>query len=130
MRACVQALQQFPQFSASLDADAGELVYKKYVHIGFAADTPNGLVVPVVRDADRKDVFELARDLAELSEKARAGKLSRRRDAGRLLHDLEPGRHRRHGLHADHQRARGRDPRRVALGVQARSTRTAASCRG
>ena len=76
IRACVQALQQFPQFCASLDADAGELVYKKYVHIGFAADTPNGLVVPVVRDADRKDVFELARDLAELSEKARAGKLS------------------------------------------------------
>ena len=76
IRACVQALQQFPQFCASLDADAGELVYKKYVHIGFAADTPNGLVVPVVRDADRKDVFELARDLADLSEKARAGRLS------------------------------------------------------
>ena len=76
MRACVQALQQFPQFCASLDADAGELVYKQYVHVGFAADTPNGLVVPVVRDADRKDVFELARDLADLSEKARAGKLS------------------------------------------------------
>jgi pyruvate dehydrogenase E2 component (dihydrolipoamide acetyltransferase) len=76
MRACVLALQQFPQFCASLDSDAGELVLKKYVHMGFAADTPNGLVVPVVRDADRKDVFELARDLAELSEKARAGKLS------------------------------------------------------
>jgi pyruvate dehydrogenase E2 component (dihydrolipoamide acetyltransferase) len=76
MRACVQALQQFPQFCASLDADAGELIFKKYVHIGFAADTPNGLVVPVVRDADRKDVFELARDLGELSEKARSGKLS------------------------------------------------------
>jgi len=76
IRACVQALQQFPQFCASLDAEAGELVYKQYVHIGFAADTPGGLVVPVVRDADRKDLFELARDLADLSEKARAGKLS------------------------------------------------------
>jgi pyruvate dehydrogenase E2 component (dihydrolipoamide acetyltransferase) len=76
MRACVQALTQFPQFCASLDTEAGELVYKKYVHVGFAADTPNGLVVPVVRDADRKDVFELARDLADLSEKARAGKLT------------------------------------------------------
>ena len=76
MRACVQALKEFPQFCASLDAEAGELVYKKYVHLGFAADTPNGLVVPVVRDADRKDVFELARELAELSEKARAGKLT------------------------------------------------------
>jgi len=51
-------------------------VMKKYLHVGFAADTPNGLVVPVVRDADRKDVFELARELAALSDKARAGKLS------------------------------------------------------
>jgi pyruvate dehydrogenase E2 component (dihydrolipoamide acetyltransferase) len=76
MRACVQALQAFPHFGASLDAEAGELVVKKYVHVGFAADTPNGLVVPVVRDADRKDVFELARELAALSEKARAGKLA------------------------------------------------------
>ena len=76
MRACVQALQAFPHFGASLDAEAGELVIKKYVHVGFAADTPGGLVVPVVRDADRKDVFELARELAALSEKARAGKLS------------------------------------------------------
>ncbi len=76
MRACVLALQNYPLFCASLDAAAGELVLKKYVHIGFAADTPNGLMVPVVRDADRKDVFELARDLAVLSEKARAGKLS------------------------------------------------------
>jgi pyruvate dehydrogenase E2 component (dihydrolipoamide acetyltransferase) len=76
MRACVQALARFPQFCASLDAEAGELVYKKYVHVGFAADTPQGLLVPVVRDADRKDVFELARELATLSEKARAGKLT------------------------------------------------------
>jgi pyruvate dehydrogenase E2 component (dihydrolipoamide acetyltransferase) len=76
MRACVQALQAFPHFGASLDADAGELVIKKYVHVGFAANTPGGLVVPVVRDADRKDVFELARELASLSEKARAGKLA------------------------------------------------------
>jgi pyruvate dehydrogenase E2 component (dihydrolipoamide acetyltransferase) len=76
MRACVLALQNYPVFCASLDLAAGEMILKKYVHIGFAADTPNGLVVPVVRDADRKDVFELARDLATLSEKARAGKLS------------------------------------------------------
>jgi pyruvate dehydrogenase E2 component (dihydrolipoamide acetyltransferase) len=76
MRACVQALQAFPHFGASLDAEAGELVMKQYVHVGFAADTPNGLVVPVVRDADRKDVFEIARELAVLSEKARTGKLS------------------------------------------------------
>jgi pyruvate dehydrogenase E2 component (dihydrolipoamide acetyltransferase) len=75
MRACAQALQAFPHFGASLDAAAGDLVLKKYVHLGFAADTPGGLVVPVVRDADRKDVYELARELAALSEKARLGKL-------------------------------------------------------
>jgi len=76
MRACVLALRTYPGFCASLDAGAGELVFKKYMHLGFAADTPQGLLVPVVRDADRKDVFELARDLGTLSEKARGGKLT------------------------------------------------------
>ena len=76
LRAVVRALQQFPHFNASLDATGENLVFKKYIHLGFAADTPNGLLVPVIRDADQKDVYELARALATLSEKARAGKLS------------------------------------------------------
>ena len=76
IRACVKALQQFPQFNASLDPSGANLVLKKYFHIGFAADTPNGLVVPVVHDANRKDIYKTARELGELSEKARAGKLS------------------------------------------------------
>jgi pyruvate dehydrogenase E2 component (dihydrolipoamide acetyltransferase) len=76
LRASVKALQEFPLVNSSLDASSQNLVLKKYVHLGFAADTPNGLVVPVIRDADKKDVYELARDLAALSEKARAGKLS------------------------------------------------------
>jgi pyruvate dehydrogenase E2 component (dihydrolipoamide acetyltransferase) len=76
LRACAKALAAFPHFASSLDAAAGELVMKKYLHLGFAADTPQGLVVPVVRDADRKDVYELARELAALSEKARAGRLT------------------------------------------------------
>jgi pyruvate dehydrogenase E2 component (dihydrolipoamide acetyltransferase) len=76
VRACVKALQKFPLFNASLDASGENLVYKKYVHIGFAADTPNGLLVPVIRDADRKDIYEIARSLADLSARARAGKLS------------------------------------------------------
>jgi pyruvate dehydrogenase E2 component (dihydrolipoamide acetyltransferase) len=76
VRACVKALQEFPIFNASLDPGGVNLILKKYVHIGFAADTPNGLVVPVVRDANRKDIYEIARQLAELSEKARAGKLT------------------------------------------------------
>jgi pyruvate dehydrogenase E2 component (dihydrolipoamide acetyltransferase) len=75
MRACVKALQEFPRFNTSLDADGANLIVKKYLHMGFAADTPNGLVVPVVRDVDHKDVYELARHLGALSEKARAGKL-------------------------------------------------------
>jgi pyruvate dehydrogenase E2 component (dihydrolipoamide acetyltransferase) len=76
VRACVRALQEFPQFNASLDPSGTNLVLKKYFNVGFAADTPNGLVVPVVHDANRKDVYAIARSLAELSEKGRAGKLS------------------------------------------------------
>jgi pyruvate dehydrogenase E2 component (dihydrolipoamide acetyltransferase) len=76
IRACVVALKEFPRFNASLDASGKNLVLKKYFHIGFAADTPNGLLVPVIRDADRLNLFDLARALAALSDKARAGKLS------------------------------------------------------
>jgi pyruvate dehydrogenase E2 component (dihydrolipoamide acetyltransferase) len=76
IRACVQVLKKHPRFNASLDDSGDHLVLKRYLHIGFAADTPQGLVVPVLRDADRKDVYEIARDLAALSEKARNGKLT------------------------------------------------------
>jgi pyruvate dehydrogenase E2 component (dihydrolipoamide acetyltransferase) len=76
IKACVLALKKFPRFNASLDASGENLVFKKYFHVGFAADTPEGLVVPVIRDADRKNLFEIARSLAELSDKARAGKLT------------------------------------------------------
>jgi len=76
VRACVRALQQFPLFNSSLDESGENLVFKQYIHIGFAADTPQGLLVPVIRDADRKDVYEIARALADLSQKARAGKLT------------------------------------------------------
>ena len=75
VKACVQALQEFPDFNSSLSADGESQVYKKYFHIGFAADTPNGLVVPVVKDADRKSIFEIGKELADLSAAARAGKL-------------------------------------------------------
>lgn len=76
LRAVCVAMKKFPRFNSSLDARGENLVYKQYLHLGFAADTPNGLVVPVIRDADRKDVYQLARALAELSEKARGGKLA------------------------------------------------------
>ncbi len=76
MRACVLALKEFPNFNASLDAGGENLVLKQYYHLGFAADTADGLVVPVIRDADRSDVDGLARTLEALSAKARAGKLT------------------------------------------------------
>src|SRR3546814_4200969 len=66
---------KFPDFNASLDASGENLTLKKYFHIGFAADTPNGLVVPVVRDCDRKGVMEIAAETGELAAKAREGKL-------------------------------------------------------
>jgi pyruvate dehydrogenase E2 component (dihydrolipoamide acetyltransferase) len=75
MKASVAALQKFPTFNASLDASGENLVLKQYFHIGFAADTPNGLVVPVLRDVDRKGVIEIAKESGELAAKAREGKL-------------------------------------------------------
>jgi pyruvate dehydrogenase E2 component (dihydrolipoamide acetyltransferase) len=74
IKACVAALKKFPEFNASLDGD--QLIMKQYFHIGFAADTPNGLVVPVIRDADKKGIIELANESSELAKKARDGKLS------------------------------------------------------
>ena len=73
IKACVKAMQRYPEFNASLDGD--NLVLKKYFNIGFAADTPNGLVVPVVKNADKKGVFEIARETGELAKLARDGKL-------------------------------------------------------
>jgi len=75
MRACALALREFPRFAASLDPSGQNLVMKGYVHIGFAADTPGGLVVPVMRDVDKKGVYEIAAELGELSARAREGKL-------------------------------------------------------
>ncbi|MDT8437603.1 MAG: dihydrolipoyllysine-residue acetyltransferase [Wenzhouxiangellaceae bacterium] len=77
IKGVVAALKKFPKFNTSITADGESLVWKKYFHVGVAVDTPNGLMVPVIRDADRKSLIELAKDLAELSGKARDGKLSR-----------------------------------------------------
>jgi pyruvate dehydrogenase E2 component (dihydrolipoamide acetyltransferase) len=71
--ACVKALQEFPEFNSSLDGD--NLILKKYIHIGFAADTPNGLVVPVIKNADQKGLKEITQELADMSKRAREGKL-------------------------------------------------------
>ena len=76
MKASVVALKQFPEFNASLTPDGESLVLKEYFHIGVAVDTPNGLVVPVIRDVDKKGLLELARELGEVSERMRGGKIS------------------------------------------------------
>jgi pyruvate dehydrogenase E2 component (dihydrolipoamide acetyltransferase) len=73
IKAAVAALKKFPDFNSSLDGD--QLVYKQYFHIGFAADTPNGLVVPVLKDADKKGIMQISAEMGELSKKARDGKL-------------------------------------------------------
>jgi pyruvate dehydrogenase E2 component (dihydrolipoamide acetyltransferase) len=76
IKACVATLRKFPDFNASIDATTGDAVIRKnYWHIGFAADTPNGLVVPVVKDADKKGIFEIAAETAALAARARDGKL-------------------------------------------------------
>ncbi|MEN9996556.1 MAG: dihydrolipoyllysine-residue acetyltransferase component of pyruvate dehydrogenase complex PdhB [Pseudomonadota bacterium] len=74
IKACVAALKKYPEFNSSLDGDS--LVYKNYWHIGFAADTPNGLMVPVIRDADKKGILQISQEMGELAKKARDGKLS------------------------------------------------------
>ena len=128
IKACVGALRQFPEFNSSLDGD--ELVIKRYYNLGFAADTPQGLLVPVISDADRKGLLEIAAELRELSGKAREGKISAEEMRGRDVHDLLAGRDRRHRLHPDRQRARGGDPRRHPLGRCSRSGTARSSSRG
>jgi len=76
MKASVVALKQFPQFNASLSADGENLILKNYYHIGVAVDTPNGLVVPVIRDVDKKGLLEIAKELGELSDRMRAGRIA------------------------------------------------------
>ena len=75
IKGCVAALKKFPVFNSSLDAKGENLILKQYYHIGFAADTPNGLVVPVVKDADKKGIAQIAQEMGELSAQARDGKL-------------------------------------------------------
>ena len=108
--ASVAALKEFPNFNSSLDGD--DLVLKRYYNIGFAADTPGGLVVPVIKDADQHGLLEIASTLSELSGQGSRRQAGAGGHAGRHVHDLVARRHRRNVVHADHQRARGRDPRR------------------
>ena len=82
VKACAFALRKFPQFNVSLKGDGDTLVWKKYVHIGIAVDTPDGLMVPVLRDADKKSLIEIAKEMAELGKKAQTKKLKREEMTG------------------------------------------------
>ncbi|ASD64707.1 2-oxo acid dehydrogenase subunit E2 [Bdellovibrio bacteriovorus] len=75
MKALIATIREFPMFNASIDDAAGEIVYKKYFNLGFAADTPNGLVVPVIKNADQKSILEISKEILDLSKRARDGKL-------------------------------------------------------
>ena len=115
MRAAVASLKAFPNFNAALSPGGDSLIFRRYWHIGVAVDTPDGLVVAVVKDVDQKGVIDLSRELGALSEKARAGKLAPTEMQGATFTISSLGRHRRHRLHPDRQRARGRDSWRRAV---------------
>ena len=106
--------------NASVDMENDQIIYKEYVNIGIAVDTERGLVVPVLRDADRKSIPQIAAELDRHRPNGPRRRTLARRHAGRHVHDQQPGRDRRHVLDADHQPARGGDPARRPL---------AASCR-
>lgn len=113
LKACAHLLKELPDFNSSLAPSGKALIRKKYVHIGFAVDTPDGLLVPVIRDVDRKSLLQLAAEAAEPGRQGPQQEALGRCHAGRLLHHLQSRPHRRHRLHADRQRAGSGDPRCV-----------------
>jgi pyruvate dehydrogenase E2 component (dihydrolipoamide acetyltransferase) len=120
VKACVRALQEFPLFNTSLTPDAKSLVYKQYMHIGFAADTPKGLLVPVIRDADKKDHTRRGQERSvyagqgpgRAQSKGAGGQTQSRGNAGRKFYDIQPRWHRWDLVYADHQCPGSRDTRR------------------
>ena len=116
MKASVSGLKQFPEFNSSLSPEKDSLIVKSYYHLGVAVDTPEGLVVPVIRDVDRKGLTELSRELGDVSARARDGKLGVADLQGGTFTISSLGRHRRHRVHPDRERPRGRDPRRGPFG--------------
>jgi len=126
IKGCVAALKQYPQFNASLSTDGEALVLKQYYHIGVAVDTANGLVVPVIRDCDKKGVLQLAKELGDISAKAREGKLSPGDMQGGTFSISSLG---GIDLHPHHQCAGSCHSRRLALrdqsGMEGRAVRAA-----
>ena len=140
VKIAASAMKPFPTLNASVDMANHEIVFKDYVHIGVAVDTDRGLLVPVIRDADSKNITEISVELDDLGGRLPVSLVARlpgsrpqaqaRRDAGRVVHDLQPRGHRRHRVLADRQLAGGGDPGRVtgahAAGVDRRRVAAAA----
>ena len=120
LKALVETLKKHPIFNSSLDEAAQEVVIKEYFHIGIAVDTEQGLIVPVIRDVDKKSVFDLAKELEQLGAKGAGPQGERRRTQRRHIHDFEPGRDWRGAFHAHRQQTGGGDsrprPRRAEAG--------------
>jgi pyruvate/2-oxoglutarate dehydrogenase complex dihydrolipoamide acyltransferase (E2) component len=123
------AIEKFPQFASSVDMANESIVYKKYVHIGVAVDTPNGLLVPVIRDVDKKSISDIATELTTLSQKARDRKLSLDEMSGGVFSITNLGGIGGTFLYAHRQPAGSRDSRPVAdgnrAGVEGRELRAA-----
>ena len=119
IEAAVRAMREFPVLNSQLDEAGQNLIFKKFFNVGFAADTPNGLLVPVIKAADKMDVFAVAQGARRSQWQGPRRQTTRCRHAGRGIHDLEPGRRRRHDVHAHHQFARSRHPRRFEVGDEA-----------
>ncbi len=111
IKALVPALKEFPYVNSSLDEQAGNIVLKKYYNIGVATDTEQGLIVPVVKDVDAKDIFELAGEIEKLAERARSGGAGPRRSPGLHVHNNQRRRDRGALRHTDNQPPGGGDPR-------------------
>ena len=130
LKVCASALKIFPQFNASIDMAKEEIVYKQYINIGVAVDTDRGLLVPVIRDVDKKNIVELAAELDPAFEESPRQKTHAGGDGRRNLHHHESRRHRRHGIFADRELSRSRDSRTVAFqhgaGLDERKIRAAA----
>ena len=128
VKAVVAALKEVPIVNATLDEEASEIVLHDRYHIGIAVATPGGLIVPVVHDADKKDLVEVAREIERLSNEARAGKVEARRPARRHFHHHVDRQHRRPDLDAGHQPSRGRHPRHRQGDETARLSTRPAMC--
>ncbi len=115
LKVCASALKAFPQFNASIDMASEEIIYKQYINIGVAVDTERGLLVPVIRDVDKKNIVELAVEMTTALEKSARPQADARGHGGRHVHHHQSGRSRRHRIHSHRQSSRGGDSGTVAF---------------